>query len=175
MKKLLGCAVVVLIAVLTKPFVCAGQTQDEVEIRKVEAQQAETWNHHDAKAYSALFTEDADVVNVLGWWWKGRPQLESKLTAAYAFVFRESALTIDDVDVKFLKPDIAIAHVRWSMTGAKSATGNASLIPQKGIQTQVLQKHTGKWLIAVFQNTNGVPEVPFPTGPTPVQSGARPQ
>jgi uncharacterized protein (TIGR02246 family) len=106
-------------------------------------------------------------VNVLGWWWKGRPQLESKLTAAYAFVFRESALTIDEVDLKFLNPDMAIAHVRWSMTGAKSATGNASQIPQRGIQTQLLQKHAGKWLIAVFQNTNGVPEVPFPAGPPP--------
>ncbi len=156
-----------LVAVLTKPSVCAGQTQDETEIRNLEAQQAETWNRHDAKAYAALFTDDADVVNVLGWWWKGRPQLESKLTAAYAFVFRESALTIDEVDIKFLNPDIAIAHVLWSMTGAKSATGNASHVPQKGIQTQLLQKHAGKWLIAAFQNTNGVPEVPFPTGPPP--------
>jgi uncharacterized protein (TIGR02246 family) len=156
-----------LVAVLTKPSVCAGQTRDETEIRSVETQQAEAWNRHDAKAYAALFTEDADVVNVLGWWWKGRPQLESKLTAAYAFVFRESALTIDEVDIKFLNPDIAIAHVLWSMTGAKSATGNASHVPQKGIQTQLLQKHAGKWLIAAFQNTNGVPEVPFPTGPPP--------
>src|SRR5256885_1835273 len=102
MNKLLGFSVVALVAVLTKPSVCAGQTQDEAEIRKVEAQQAETWNRHDAKGYAALFTEDADVVNVLGWWWKGRPQLESKLTAAYGFVFRESALTIDEVDIKFL-------------------------------------------------------------------------
>jgi uncharacterized protein (TIGR02246 family) len=159
---------------LTKPSMCAGQTQDEAEIRTIETQQAEAWNHHDAKAYATLFTEDADVVNVLGWWWKGRPQLESKLTAAYAFVFRESTLTIDEVDIKFLNPEMAIAHVRWSMTGAKSATGNASQIPQQGIQTQVLQKHAGKWLIAVFQNTNGVPEVPFHTGPPPAQPGARP-
>jgi uncharacterized protein (TIGR02246 family) len=167
MNRPLGFVIFALLAVLIKPSVCAGQTQGETEIRQVEAQQAETWNRHDAKAYAALFTEDADVVNVLGWWWKGRPQLESKLTAAYAFVFRESALTIDEVDLKFLNPDMAIAHVRWSMTGAKSATGNASQIPQRGIQTQLLQKHAGKWLIAVFQNTNGVPEVPFPAGPPP--------
>lgn len=174
MNKPLAFLMLALVAVLTKPSGCAGQIQDEAEIRTVEAQQAQTWNRHDAKAYAALFTEDADVVNVLGWWWKGRPQLESKLTAAYAFVFRDSALTIDEVDVKFLSPDTAIAHVRWSMTGAKSATGNASLIPQKGIQTQLLQKHAGKWLIAVFQNTNGVPEVPFPTGPPPAPPGAKP-
>lgn len=167
MNRSLGFLMLPLLALLTGPSRCAGQNPEEVEIRKVEAQQAETWNRHDAKAYAALFTQDADVVNVLGWWWKGRPLLESKLTAAYAYVFRESTLTIEEVDTKFLTPDIAVAHVRWTMTGAKSATGNASQVPQKGIQTQVLQKHDGKWLIAFFQNTNGVPEVPFPTGPPP--------
>jgi hypothetical protein len=30
---------------------------------------------------------------------------------------------------------------------------------------QVLQQKAGKWLIASFQNTNAVPEQPFPTGP----------
>ena len=163
-----------LVAALTQSSVCADKAQDQAEIRGVEARQAETWNRHDAKAYSNLFTEDADVVNVLGWWWKGRPQLESKLTAAYTFVFRDSALTIDKIEIKFLNSDIAVAHVLWSTTGAKSATGNASLIPQKGIQTQILRKHGGKWLIAVFQNTNGVTEVPFPTGPPTAQSDAKP-
>ena len=156
-----------LLAVLTTLWLRADQSSDQAAIRKLENQQAETWNRHDAKAYAALFTDDADVVNVLGWWWKGRPQLESKLTAAYAYVFRESVLTIAETDVKFLTPDIAVAHVRWSMTGAKSTTGNVSPMPVNGIQTQVLRKHAGAWLIAEFQNTNGVPEVPFPSGPPP--------
>jgi uncharacterized protein (TIGR02246 family) len=173
-RALLGFSILALGTVLTKPSVCAGQTQDEAEIRYLETQQAETWNRHDAKAYANLFTEDADVVNVLGWWWKGRPQIESKLSAAHAFVFRESALTIDKVDIRFLNPEFAVAHVLWSMTGAKSATGNSSHVPQKGIQTQLLQKHADKWLIATFQNTNGVPEVPFPTAPPPSQPDGKP-
>jgi len=50
----------------------AGQTEDAQAIRQVQVQQADTWNRHDAKAYAALFTQDGDVVNVVGWWWRGR-------------------------------------------------------------------------------------------------------
>lgn len=80
----------------------------------MQTQQQEAWNRHDAKAYAALFTEDGDLVNVVGWWWKGRPQIEQKLTDAYVFVFRESTLTVNEVQVKFLTPDVAVAHVHWS-------------------------------------------------------------
>jgi uncharacterized protein (TIGR02246 family) len=82
----------------------------------LEKQQREAWNRHDAKAYASLFTEDGDCVNVVGWWWKGRAEIEKKLTSAYSYVFHESVLTITDVEVKFPAPDIAVAHVRWKMT-----------------------------------------------------------
>src|SRR6188508_1006753 len=68
----------------------AARDRDEVEIRDLQTRQAAAWNRHDAKAYADLFTEDADVVNVVGWWWKGRAEIESKLAAGFAFVFAES-------------------------------------------------------------------------------------
>ena len=98
----------------------AAQDRDASEIRAVQTRQAEAWNRHDAKAYAELFEDDGDVVNVVGWWWKGRAEIESKLTAAFAHVFRESALTITEVEVRFLTPEIAVAHVRWTMTGART-------------------------------------------------------
>lgn len=145
----------------------ADHSQDEAEIRNLQSRQQEAWNRHDAKAYANLFAEDADVVNVLGWWWKGRSEIESKLAAAYTFVFRDSTLTVTEVHVRFLTPHVAVAHVRWSMVGAKTPPGIPE--PRQGIQTQVLQKLAGKWLIAAFQNTNGIPEVPFPTAPPVAQ------
>lgn len=44
----------------------ADASEESAAIRGVEARQAEAWNRHDARAYAALFTEDADVVNVVG-------------------------------------------------------------------------------------------------------------
>jgi uncharacterized protein (TIGR02246 family) len=142
---------------------CDSADADRAAVREVETRQQEAWNHHDAKAYAGLFTEDGDCVNVVGWWWKGRAEIEKKLTAAYAFVFRESVLTITDVDVRFPAVDTAVAHVRWTMVGAR--TPDAIPKPQQGIQTQTLQKQNGKWMIVAFQNTNALPEMPFPQGP----------
>jgi len=162
-KRLSGLLILALVTVLTGAALSSDHSEDEVEIRNLQTRQAEAWNRHDARAYAKLFTEDGDVVNVLGWWWKGRVEIEKKLTEAYVFVFRESTLTINEVDVRFLTPQIAVAHVRWSMAGARTREGLPE--PRQGIQMQILQKQEGKWLIAAFQNTNGVPEKPFPQGP----------
>jgi len=67
------------------------------------------------------------------------------------------------IDIRFLTPDAAVAHVRWVMTGARTPTGLP--VPQQVLQTHVLQKQNGQWLIAAFQNTLSVPEMPFPKGP----------
>jgi uncharacterized protein (TIGR02246 family) len=137
---------------------------DEAAIRQIQASQADAWNLHDASAYAELFSHDGEVVNVLGWWWQGRAQIESKLVAAFAWVFRDSRMTIDDVQVRMLAPTLAIAHVRWTMEGAKAPPG-AAQPPRQGLQLQVLRKEHGHWLITSFQNTNALPERPFPRGP----------
>ena len=159
--------VIVLVAfalILPRIARCDSSEAETTAIRELEKQQQDAWNGHDAKAYASLFSEDGDCVNVVGWWWKGRAEIEKKLTAGYAFVFRESVLTITDVDVKFPAPEMAIAHVRWSMAGAHTPPGYPKV--QQGIQTQFLQKRNGRWLITAFQNTNAIPETPFPQGPS---------
>ena len=156
-------SVVVLSLSLPQLARCDSAEAETAAVREVETRQQDAWNRHDAKAYASLFMEDGDCVNVVGWWWKGRAEIEKKLTAAYAFVFRDSALTITDVDVRFPAAETAVAHVRWTMVGARTPNGIPK--PEQGIQTQVLQKQNGKWLIAAFQNTNSLPEMPFPQGP----------
>lgn len=140
-----------------------GRSADQKQIRAAATAQQDTWNRHDAKAYAALFAEDGDCVNVVGWWWKGRAEIERKLTQAFRFVFRESTMKIEEVEVRFLDPKVAVAHVRWTMQGAKTPPNIPE--PRVGIQTLTFQKKSGKWLIVAFQNTNAVPETPFPAGP----------
>ena len=162
--------ITLLVSLFTLPQIsfATAVSKDAEEIRNLETRQQGAWNKHDARAYASLFTENGDCVNVVGWWWKGRAEIEQKLTAAYAFVFRESVLTITDVDVRSLMPTVAIAHVRWTMTGARTPQGYAKV--QEGIQTQTLIKSDGKWLIAAFQNTTTIPETPFPQGPPPAST-----
>ncbi len=152
---------VIVLSTLAGPI--AAQSTDEAEIRRVAMRQGELWNRRDAKAYASLFTEDCDVINVVGWWWKGRGEVERKLTEAFRFVFKNSRLTITEVETRFLRPDVAVAHARWTMTGARTPPGMPE--PREGIQTLVFTKQSGRWLMAAFQNTNSVPERPFPVAP----------
>jgi uncharacterized protein (TIGR02246 family) len=163
-RQLRGCAMILVIAALAGPAVYAGQTPDEAEIRKVEMGLQEAWNRHDMKAWANAFTEDADFVNVVGWWWKGRAEIEKKHVDSHAFAFRESTLTIDEVHTRFLTPEFAVVHVLWTLVGHRNPDGTPGQ-PRKGIFTQVLQKRDGKWLIAAAQNTDSRPEVPMPTAP----------
>jgi uncharacterized protein (TIGR02246 family) len=156
-----------LIAVAAPLRAAPGSGAEEVVIRELEARQESAWNAHDAHAYAQLFTADADTVNVLGWWCKSRAELEQKLGVGFSFVFAQSQLHIDEVTVRLLTPEVAIAHVRWSMTGAASPDGSNNHIPEKGIQTQTLYKTADGWHIAAFQNANSVPERSFPTRATP--------
>jgi uncharacterized protein (TIGR02246 family) len=130
------------------------RSADDAAIRAVEARQVQTWNAHDIRGYVALFTEDADVVNVLGWRWRGRAELERKLTLAHGSVFRTSVLTLEAVDIRLVAPSVAVVQVTWRMAGAQA--------PEAGVQTQVLERGAGGWRISAFQNTNSVPERPFP-------------
>ena len=154
-----GCAVLATSCALPSP-VLGAEDQSVAEIRQVQMDQADAWNQHDAKAYAALFTADGDVVNVVGWWWRGRDEIERQLTAAFAGVFKESKLTITDVQARFLTADIAVAHVTWTLQGAKMPSQMPT--PRQGIQLQVLRREGGTWLIDAFQNTNSMPERPFP-------------
>lgn len=153
----------VLVALAVVAPTCLAQDRDVAQIKELQQRQADAWNQHDATAYANLFTEDGEVVNVVGWWWKDRREIETKLKAAFAFVFKDSILTITDTKVRFVKPDVAIAHVTWTMAGAKTPPNIPE--PKQGIEIQVLKKQKGQWLILSFQNTTSIPETPFPLGP----------
>ena len=140
------------------------ESQEEAAIHRVEADLLEAWNRHDPKAYANPFTEDGDVVNVVGWWWHGRSEIERKVADSHAYIFRESTLTKEEIRIKFLTSGTAVVHVRWSMVGHNTPDSTPGQV-RKGIQTHVLHKGAEKWLIAAFHNTDSRPEVPLPMGP----------
>jgi uncharacterized protein (TIGR02246 family) len=155
----------IVLLVVATPLGSTPASDAVIQIRDLEAQQESAWNAHDASAYSKLFTSDADTVNVLGWWWRSRDELESKLSTAFRFVFAGSRLHLDEVSVRFLTDQVAIVHVQWSMTGALSPNGSGNNVPSKGIQTQTLLRTQEGWRIAAFHNVNQTPERAFPTTP----------
>ena len=105
------------------------------------------------KTLAALVAADVDFISVAGVWQKSRNELEQFLAELHQTQFKESVWTTKNTGVKFIKPDVAVAHVEWEMKGDKDPDGTPRP-PRQGIFTWVLEKQKGKWLIIAAQNTN---------------------
>jgi uncharacterized protein (TIGR02246 family) len=149
MKILLAFAI---LALAVNP-VRASQQTDEDEIKRIQARWDDAWNRHDINALSALVAEDVRFVNVAGNVLNGHEEFAKLQTRTHATQFKDSVRTVTGTDIKFLTPDIAVAHVRWGMRGDKDADGTLRP-PRNGVMMQVLVKRSGAWTIVAVQNTN---------------------
>ncbi|MBX6421547.1 MAG: SgcJ/EcaC family oxidoreductase [Nevskia sp.] len=123
------------------------------EVTQVVHAFAECWNRHDMNAFAELFAPDAEFVNVVGLWWKGRDEIKKAHEFTHATMFKNSRLTITDVFVRFPVASIAIARSRWVLEGHVSPEG-APLPPRTGILLSVLARSSGVWSIIDAQNTD---------------------
>lgn len=151
MKALLR-ASLVLFSLVVGAQAAAQSEGEESGIRAVATHWEQAWNKHDMKALAALFTEDADFVNVGARYWKGRKEIEAQ-HAARLDQFIESVWTTEEVTVQFLEQDIALVHITWSLKGDKDPDG-AARQPREGVFTWVVVKERADWLIRAAQNTN---------------------
>jgi len=133
--------------------VSATQADEENAITEIQARWDDAWNRHDVKALSSLVAEDVRFVNVAGVVLTGRGEFEALQSRTHAMQFKESVRTVSGTAIKFLTPDIAVAHVRWGMRGDKDPDGTPRQ-PRNGVMMQVLMKRDGKWAVVAAQNTN---------------------
>ena len=137
-------------------------SSDEDAVRKAVNGFPEAWNRHDMNAFGALFTPDADFVNVAGMHWKGRELIQLNTAflhgaipadsvalprSAYG-IFKTSNITHEQVDIRFLRNDVAVAHVRSELQGDARTKE-----PRHTLLVLILTEENGRWLIAVAQNT----------------------
>jgi ketosteroid isomerase-like protein len=139
-------------------------TNDEEAARKVVNEIAATWNRHDMNAYGALFTPDADFVNVAGRHWKGRESIQLNTAFLHGAipadsagvtvpksacgVFKTSSWTLKQVDVRFLRNDVAAAHLQSELQGDARTKDT-----RRNLLVMILTKENGRWFVAVAQNT----------------------
>jgi ketosteroid isomerase-like protein len=138
---------------------------DAEDVRNVLAGFATTWNRHDLDAFGKLFAPDAEFVNVAGVLWTGRQSIQAQTAYShgvipaespgfgeadrpYYAIFKNSTLKLDQVDVRFLRNDVAIAHAHCELLG-DARTQN----PRRGVLLFVLTRQSGAWSIAAAQNT----------------------
>ena len=128
-------------------------TSEAAEVTRIVHAFAEAWNRHDMNAFAELFAEDAEFVNVVGLWWKGRAEIKSAHELTHQSMFKNSRLSIQDVAIRFPAPGFSIARCRWSLEGHVSPDG-AALPMRNGILVNALQDVGGVWRIIDSQNTD---------------------
>jgi uncharacterized protein DUF4440 len=156
-------AVAVLNSVLTAGVLAAAN--DEEDARNVVAAFATSWSQHDLDGFGKLFAPDDDFVNVAGQLWTARQSIQaqhayihgaipadspgfSEEDRPYCGIFKNSTLKFDKVEIRFLRKEVAIAHVHWNLLG-DARTQN----PRHGVFIFVLNRQSVGWLIAAAQNT----------------------
>jgi uncharacterized protein (TIGR02246 family) len=125
--------------------------QDEKGIKHVLAGFVEAWNHHDAKAFSMVFAEDADFTNVRGMSAHGRAEVEEFHAPRFATNLKDSNLKIAEIKTRFITPDVAAVDARWEMTGAKGPDGQDMPL-RKGLLNFIMTRSSGQWLIMIMHN-----------------------
>jgi uncharacterized protein (TIGR02246 family) len=112
------------------------------------------WNTHDMDpGLRRLVTDDVDWVNVDGGWGHGVEPIVSGHKRVHEMKFRESVMTIQDVDVALVKPDVAIVHVKWGLRGDRDNDGTPRQ-PREGIFTWTTVKTGDAWKIRASHNSN---------------------
>lgn len=140
-----------------------GAAQDEAAVRAVVKSLEDGWNAHDGKAFAAPFAADADYVVVDGMYVKGRDDIERGHAQIFSTFYRESRNAATVKSVRFIRPDVAVAHVEWHLE--VSPGGEKA----RALTTMVMTKDGGRWSITAFHNTPVVPR-----GGRPAQSRPRP-
>jgi uncharacterized protein (TIGR02246 family) len=125
-------------------------------IDKLVSQFEDAWNQHDAHAFAAVFTEDADFTNVIGMSAHGRKAIEDFHAARFSTTFKNSKLSATDVTIRFINRQVASVDVHWEMTGALDSSG-APVPLRKGLLNFIVTDHDDRWSIAVMHNQELAP------------------
>ena len=129
--------------------------ENPAEVDAIEAlmvQTTETFNRHDAKAWARFCTPDAQLVTVRGESMRGIDEIEKGLAAVFKTRARRATLKTLEVSVRFIRPDVALAHVTNEMSGLLSLEGQP--VPShRELSIRVVVKDQGVWRITAFHNT----------------------
>lgn len=146
-------AVISALACAGNPGPPAGGTrEDEEAIRQVIVDMTEGFNHHDARASTRMYTSEADLITVRGERFRGTTEFEKGLGSIFATRAREATLRTIDTSVRFVRPDVALAHVTNELSGLIAPDGQRSP-PHRELSLRVFVKEGGVWKVAAFQNT----------------------
>jgi uncharacterized protein (TIGR02246 family) len=127
-------------------------TPDEESIKSIIAATTEMFNRHDPKGFARYYTPDADLVTVRGEVMKGTGEIEAGLDRIFRARAGNATLREIDASIRFLGPDVALAHVTNELSGLVGPAGER-LPAHRERSIRVFVKRDGAWKVRAFHNT----------------------
>jgi uncharacterized protein (TIGR02246 family) len=134
----------------------AEKASDEPGIRAAVMAFQEAWNHHDMKAMADVFTEDADLINVVGTRWQGRANIVKALGVFHREMFKDEQIHFEEITIRSVTPNVAVAVAIQTGSGEISLPeghGHKESPTGSQLDTFVVVKRDGIWKVAHGQNT----------------------
>jgi uncharacterized protein (TIGR02246 family) len=107
------------------------------------------WNDGDGHAFGAVFTEDADFVDIRGDHHAGRPAIAAGHQGIFDSIYRGSTVSYSAESAREVAPGVVVAVAGGRL---EAPTG-----PLQGVHrshfTLVLVERQGTWAVTAFQNT----------------------
>ena len=109
----------------------------------------------DAEGFTQLLTEDVALVNFGGRRVLGRSNVHRAMREALDTPFAHVYTKNEVVDVRFLRPDVAVVSCVKHISDERERSARDSDAPmsERGSATFVLVRERSSWLIAVVQTT----------------------
>jgi uncharacterized protein (TIGR02246 family) len=124
-------------------------TNEERALHRLVYQLESAWNAGDGDAFAGLFSDDADVIHILGGYYSGRETIRAGHHMIFGTIYKGSAIHYSVEKIKFLRPDVAIVFLRQHLEFAEdSAVRELNARP-----TIIAENIAGKWRIVALQNT----------------------
>jgi uncharacterized protein (TIGR02246 family) len=127
------------------------QEADEAAIRQAVQTMQDGWNQKKGAVFASSFAQEHDYVVVNGMF---LPKMSREANAQahqglFDGVYKEVDLKLSVAKIRFLTPEIAVAHVQ----GFSYPRGKMEEKRQEVVITTVFQKGKEGWKIIAFQNT----------------------
>ncbi|MFI9537655.1 SgcJ/EcaC family oxidoreductase [Nocardia fusca] len=124
-------------------------TDEEAAVRAALRAVYTGWEKNDADAFTAPYAENA-TATLPGVFLPNREAVRSTMAAMFDGALKGSKAIYEVRTIRFLSPDVAIVTSKGSVVyaGAGSPSNDT-----KALETWVLSKKSGEWLVEAFQNS----------------------
>jgi uncharacterized protein (TIGR02246 family) len=159
----LGFLFPLMIGAAISTFSPAQTSSDVGQLQRMIQEQEAAWNRGDASGWCAIFSDDADFINIRGDLYHGRPAITQLHARIFSAQFKGSQATFTVRQLTELSPSVVIIETENIVTNFRLLPPGIVPTSEGVLRTRmkyIALKHEGEWLIVAAQNIAVLPAPP---------------